>query len=837
MLVAGLAVAHAPFVRSAVARAIVSRVGSGLDTVLALDRLDYNLLTLRFTGTGLSLSAKGSPGPAYFRADRVTVRLRPSALLGHLRFASVELVHPSFTAAREEGGRFNLPHTGPSTGPPAPIEIGRLTVEALDAAYLDAPRLSFVARQLSIDLRPEGSRIRGRLVSAQSGSMRMAPGPEIGFALDGQLAYEPGGVRLSPLTLTTPGAALRVEGSLVFDKAPARADLAISGSVGLDLAARLWPALAPARGQVSATVRLAGALSHPTVVFDATADAASVRALAVEGATAHGSLEGSTLTLSPVSVRIARGRVEGTAIVRLADLAVVESSLSRNELQARWDQVDLAALLRSLNVPSSWIAPGARAAGEGKARWNGSNLSSLSVTATAKVAAPQAHRASAGVAAADLALRVSDSRWWLQVGEVAGAGARVTGQIEGPMASGEIARFPVAGRLDAEVRPGELGPWAGSKPDVASALARTSGRAAVSLVVAGTLGAPEATAEVTMPDLHVEGLGAGSMRGRAHVDRRHAAIEDLALVIGDSTVRATGALPFDNAPIDARFSGSVGSLAPYVPSAGARWLPAGTIAVAGRVGGSFDRLLVEAVLNGAEMSWNDVPLGRTRGEVRIADGRAAGSLSVPSLHTTLDGSLSLSAPHGYDVSARVDGSDLATLASLAARAGAPAIALTGSVRANVHAKGSVEEAGPPAIEAGVDALDGTIAGRTLRLDAPTRVLVSSDGLTLQPARLHVDGAVIDASGALNASAGGSLRATVDGSIDAWQSWLRDASGISDLQAAGRRAGQPVGNRALRPPGDCRGRLAVRRLGLQRLIRRGVGPDRSCRAQGRTDRPR
>jgi hypothetical protein len=104
MLVAGLAVAHAPFVRSAVARAIVSRVGSGLDTVLALDRLDYNLLTLRFTGTGLSLTAKGSPGPAYFRADRVTVRLRPSALLGHLRFASVELIHPSFTAAREEGG-------------------------------------------------------------------------------------------------------------------------------------------------------------------------------------------------------------------------------------------------------------------------------------------------------------------------------------------------------------------------------------------------------------------------------------------------------------------------------------------------------------------------------------------------------------------------------------------------------------------------------------------------------------------------------------------------------------------------------------------------------------
>ena len=51
---------------------------------------------------------------------------------------------------------------------------------------------------------------------------------------------------------------------------------------------------------------------------------------------------------------------------------------------------------------------------------------------------------------------------------------------------------------------------------------------------------------------------------------------------------------------------------------------------------------------------------------------------------------------------------------------------------------------------------------------------------------------------------------------------------------GAAAGRPVGNRALRPPGDCRGRLAVRRLGLQRLIRRGVGPDRSCRAQGRTD---
>ena len=784
ILLVGLA--HAPFARHAVQRALIARAGSA-DAILAIGQLDYNLLTLRVAATGVSLATRGKPGSGeFFRAERVAVRLRPSALLGHLRFAEVELVRPMFTARRGADGGFNLPANGASSGTPPSIEIGRLVIDRLDCALLDARSLSIVVQHASIDTRPDGARISGRLVSAPSGSLRLPAGGELNLGVDALVSYQPGRLAVRPLTVRLDGSTIDADGWIAFDQSPARIDLALRGSVGLEAAARLWPALAPARGQVRATGRVTGPLSQLALALDTTAAAVVVRGVPLDAASSHVSLDGSTLALDPVTIELAHGRVVGS--LATSDAEAGSSPIRQVRVRAQWDRLELSALLAAFGVGAPPNFPAASVSGGGLAEWDARGVESLSLDAAARTATPLPH---GGPARGDYALHAAGARWTLDAVQPAGRGTRVAGRLEGRSSAGDFGATTVGGRLEVNAILDELAPWANFSRALQPILQRSHGKAAGRVDVSGTLRAPRFAVSVAMRDLRVDGVGTGAIETVAHLDLAGATVDCAQLTLGRNSVEASGTVPFRRGPLDVRFLGALGDLGALLPPSTTRWLPAGRVAVSGSIAGALDAIQVDTKVTSAELSWQGFRPGPVEGEVRVAGGRVSGRVTVPSLRASVRGTYGLSAPNTYEVSAFFDASDLAVLGDLAHRVGGPALVLGGTTSADILVTGTMDGA-TPTVGARVQSAEGQFQDLPFHLQAPARLQFSPSAIEIDPLRLRLGTATIDADGGI-ASPGHAagpqgtrtLRVTIDAPVEDWQPLVRRASGVADLRAAGR----------------------------------------------------
>jgi autotransporter translocation and assembly factor TamB len=316
-------------------------------------------------------------------------------------------VRPRLSLTREANGRYRLPSPGLGSAPARPtprIQIGSLSIVALDVQIEGAPPMTIEARDVSASFGSRDGRIEGRLLAVNGVRFRSPAGTVADIGVDGTMGLTPDAVLIGPLTLTMAGNRVEVQGSLPFAPGPPRLDLTYRGAVNLADAATAWPILGATSGRLTATGSLSGPLSDLVLTFDAAAQSPAVAGIAVTAASATGSVGQGAVRLSSATIDVLGGRISGTA-----SSAFVTTSRLRVHT---WRGVQLNDLLRMLDVPPPFPLA-ARLDGESSVAWDARGLPSLRGTAET--------RASGGAATDGMpvggrsTLKVGDAGWALDL--------------------------------------------------------------------------------------------------------------------------------------------------------------------------------------------------------------------------------------------------------------------------------------------------------------------------------------------------------------------------------------------------------------------------------------
>src|SRR3954462_15312373 len=127
LLALAFAALHLPAVRRVALRLALGRL-ERTGIVARADNLDYNLATLSFHLSNLTLATPSSTSEPFFSAKDVRVRLTRGALVGRLALNDVIIDEPRIVLARAPSGAGNWPGSGgaastdSSTFPRIPIE-------------------------------------------------------------------------------------------------------------------------------------------------------------------------------------------------------------------------------------------------------------------------------------------------------------------------------------------------------------------------------------------------------------------------------------------------------------------------------------------------------------------------------------------------------------------------------------------------------------------------------------------------------------------------------------------------------------------------------------------
>jgi outer membrane protein insertion porin family len=800
LLIAGAALlgaAHLGAVRERVRRMAIDVARARLDTELAIGQLDYNLPTLTFTLRDVSAAASRTPGSPYFRADSVTIGLRAEALLGRLSFSSIDLVKPRLSFERDADGRYRLP-SGPTggSGRMPPLRIGRLHVAGLDLHVDGAPPLTIDATNVSMTLDPAASQIRGTLMALNDTRFRSPSGTVVELGVDGRLGLTPETVLIGPLSVAMGGSRVELEGKLPFAPGPARLDLSYRGRVSLADAARIWPALGVARGDVTASGSLAGPLSALVLTFDAAAGPASVRDFAVSGATAKGTIAHGAIGLASASIDVAGGTVTGTASFGIGD---GEPSTAA----ARWSGVDLERLLQTLDAPHPFPVESSLA-GQATFSWADGRVETLRIEGQVDTGATT--RANAGLktratgdatrkprvsVSGTAAVKVAGSQWTVDLHEQFGDASPISGRLSGALDGTSFAASTIRGHLEgtldvADVTTALVG-WPAVPDTVRKVAGWLDGTSAATAEVSGVLRDPVFAIAFDSSRLHVDGYGDGTLQVESRVDRRGADFQQLAATLVGTSVTGHGTMPFDGRSSNLPFTATVTDAAAWLEAVPARWRPSGPMAIEGTVTGQMSDLRIDGTLDTRALAWTFWTPGAITGRFSLNEDRVSFTAGVPSLNGTLQGWIGLTSPHAFDVASRVEDADLRRLANVAEALGAPGADWSGTATASAHVTGDFDSDQLTTVAIGADSLAGSIDGHQAHLLGPAAVTVSSDRFTADRLAFEVGGASVSVVGSLP-PAPGRPPLHVDASGDLGE-WWRAATGT--LQASFDVAGTPA----------------------------------------------
>ncbi len=217
----------------------------------------------------------------------------------------------------------------------------------------------------------------------------------------------------------------------------------------------------------------------------------------------------------------------------------------------------------------------------------------------------------------------------------------------------------------------------------------------------------------------------------------------------------------------------------------AQWRASGPLSIDGRVSGPLSALRVDGRASSSQLAWPFWKPGAVEADVHLAGGRARFDARVPSVRGGIQGEVALSSPFDFDITARLDGADLARLGDIAAGLGGPSTACTGAATASARFVG---RGGPDQridIDLRAEALSGAVDGHDVRLLNPARIVATPERLSAERLRLQLGGSTVTAAGSAPAGGDGPLRVEADGDLHEW--WPK-ASGR--IQAALQASGSP-----------------------------------------------
>ena len=342
-LALGYAALHSPAARRLALGLVLRRLErSGI--VARADDLDYNLATLRFHLSNLTLatpSATSTGGEPFFTARDVRVRLAPATLIGRIVLKDVAIDEPRVALIATSDGTTNWPGgaadkpSGSSSPPDILIEHARVT--ELGVRWRDSQASIDVG--VSFELATNGKETSGRIVATRPGRIDWKGHQTTVQALDGRLSWNGSDVSLGAFTMHLPEGTVTADGRIEEVTADPRLDMRVVAEADLSALAPWLETDRAIRGTSRADVKLAGPLQRPEASFSLTGHEVAVAGVPKVSFDAAGRVTEQVAEITSLRARLAGGLVSASGRTTFG---------GPGTMRAEWHGVDLASVVRDV---------------------------------------------------------------------------------------------------------------------------------------------------------------------------------------------------------------------------------------------------------------------------------------------------------------------------------------------------------------------------------------------------------------------------------------------------------------------------------------------------------
>ncbi len=203
---------HTPPVRRAVLRYVVADVQRRYGIRIAAERLDYNLPALTIGLSQVRIAGERTPDLPFFEADYVRAVLASRVFAGVVAFDEVAVINGHVRLVRDADGRMNLPDSSETpAGEPSPLDIAHLSAPRFVIDIKDAQNdLALVIPGVTLDVR----RADGRIALEVPATLTVGANRTQVTMLEGGAAFDGRALKLAAVTLRSPEASLRIDGTL-----------------------------------------------------------------------------------------------------------------------------------------------------------------------------------------------------------------------------------------------------------------------------------------------------------------------------------------------------------------------------------------------------------------------------------------------------------------------------------------------------------------------------------------------------------------------------------------------------------------------------------------------
>lgn len=617
-LVASVAIAHLPFVRSRVlswATARLEQQGIHLEAA----GLDYNLLGLRATLRQVAVSAVTHPDAPFFEADLVRVDL-PWAILrgGGIQIQSLEIMRPRLTVVRDATGAFNLPtfETGDEGGSDSPIQIGHLRIDDLTVRYEDAMRAH---RAVSADIRLDmqgllGERIDGQLTTTGTTTLEIGDIATSMTALDGDLSFDGRTLTVRRLVLETPEISARAEGTVGVRGDDPALDLRYDAQVDAAGVAP-WLDLSPApTGHLALAGRVHGPLGAPTVETTVTSTDLVWPEVGPVTIDARGSFAGSTVTIDTAHLTAAGGELTAEGRVQLDD--------APSDVRASWRNLNLYRV-SGLVAPDGPVRIASVADGTLSATWTGRDVTAARADLSATLRTLSASTGALPLAG-PIDLRFDNRLWRMSTRQQVAHTIAIDADLNGRLADAPeaLSASTLAGRAsiaidDLSAAVGQL--QAAGFAQEAGDAERLQGAVASTVSLSGTFADPRAIGTVTGHDVSIYETGPATLTTRIDATSKLVALDDVRIEINGNTIDGHLRVGIADNTIGGTLTGAFPQVVRLAGALPAEWRPEGSATLTATIAGALDNPTVDAVASSVDLRVAGQTLHSIQADLRLAD--------------------------------------------------------------------------------------------------------------------------------------------------------------------------------------------------------------------------
>ncbi len=534
----GYGALHLPPVRRLALRLALGRLErSGI--VARADGLDYNLATLRFHLTNLTLATPASTAEPFFAAKDVRVRVTPGILFGRIVLKDVALDEPRVVMTRTGSGGGNWPGSpdkpSADASPLPRIAIEHARVTGLTFRWQDPQSSADIG--VSFELTSNGSEASGRIATTRPALITWMDHRTTVQTLDGRLSWNGSGLGIGALTLRLPEGTLTADGRIDALTSAPRVDLHIVADADLAALAPWLDAGRAISGTSHADVRLVGALARPDAVVALTGRRVLIAGVPPADVDAALRITGSTVTITSLGARLAGGTISASGQASLDD--------GPGAVRAEWQNVDLASVVRNALNGAGHVVPAARLSGTLDARWTAPRLEQLQLTASAHAVTGVAGTAASLPVDGTVTFALQGRRWQLTTDDIGTAGARLSADLSGSVNATSLA----ASSIDGSIHTGasDVGRLVAvlARAGVIRRAANITGTAAGDFAVSGRVDAPSLDGPF-LATVGYESLPTATVRAHATIAPDGVRVQEIDARLGASS--AQGEVEWSSAP-------------------------------------------------------------------------------------------------------------------------------------------------------------------------------------------------------------------------------------------------------------------------------------------------